>query len=66
MTISDDVVEQTEQCPRNIQAALTEAGSQFDDVVRVRCILPTAADFESCRSVLRRYFGDDRLFLCGS
>jgi enamine deaminase RidA (YjgF/YER057c/UK114 family) len=31
-----------------------------DDVVRVRYILPTAADFESCWPVLRRYFGDVR------
>jgi enamine deaminase RidA (YjgF/YER057c/UK114 family) len=60
MTISDDVVEQAEQCLRNIQAALTEAGSRFEDVVRVRYILPAAADFEPCWEVLRRYFGDVR------
>jgi enamine deaminase RidA (YjgF/YER057c/UK114 family) len=60
MTISDDVVAQTEQCLRNIEAALTEAGSRFEDVVRVRYILPNAADFESCWEVLRRYFGDVR------
>jgi enamine deaminase RidA (YjgF/YER057c/UK114 family) len=60
MTISDDVVEQAEQCLRNIQAALTEAGSRFEDVVRVRYILPAAADFEPCWAVLRRYFGDVR------
>ena len=45
---------------RNIGAALAEAGSSFADVVRVRYILPDAADFERCWPVLRRYFGEVR------
>jgi enamine deaminase RidA (YjgF/YER057c/UK114 family) len=57
MTISDDVVEQAEQCLRNIEAALTEAGCTFADVVRVRYLLPDRADFEPCWPVLRRCFG---------
>jgi enamine deaminase RidA (YjgF/YER057c/UK114 family) len=60
MTISDDVVEQAEQCFRNIEKALKEAGSGFADVVRVRYILPRAEDFEPCWPVLRRYFGEVR------
>ena len=40
MTISDDVVEQAEQCLRNISAALTEAGASLADAVRVRYLLP--------------------------
>src|SRR5260370_21008871 len=60
MTISADVVAQTEQCLRNIEASLTEAGSRFEDVIRVGYILPNAADFESCWEDLRRYFGDVR------
>jgi enamine deaminase RidA (YjgF/YER057c/UK114 family) len=60
MTISDDVVEQAEQCLRNIEAALAEAGSRISDVVRVRYILPRVDDFEPCWPVLRRYFGDTR------
>jgi enamine deaminase RidA (YjgF/YER057c/UK114 family) len=60
MTISSDAVEQAEQCLRNIEQALSEAGSRFADVVRVRYILPNAADFESCWPVLRKYFGDAR------
>ena len=60
MTISDDVVEQAEQCMRNIEAALAEAGSRLADVVRVRYILPKLEDFEPCWPVLRRYFGDVR------
>jgi enamine deaminase RidA (YjgF/YER057c/UK114 family) len=60
MTISDDVVEQAEQCLRNIEKALAEAGSRYADAVRVRYILPRAEDFESCWPVLRKYFGETR------
>jgi enamine deaminase RidA (YjgF/YER057c/UK114 family) len=60
MTISDDVVDQAEQTLRNIAAALDEAGSRIEDVVRVRYLLPDAADFEACWPVLRRWFGDVR------
>jgi enamine deaminase RidA (YjgF/YER057c/UK114 family) len=69
MTISDDVVEQTEQCLRNIEAALSEAGCGWADVVRVRYLLPDHADFEPCWPVLRRYFGEVRpaatMLVCG-
>jgi enamine deaminase RidA (YjgF/YER057c/UK114 family) len=60
MTISDDVVEQAEQCLANVGAALEEAGCAFADVVRVRYMLPDVADFEPCWPVLRRYFGEVR------
>ncbi len=57
MRISDDVEEQTVQCLNNIRAALTEAGSGFAEVVRVRYILPQASDFERCWPALREAFG---------
>jgi enamine deaminase RidA (YjgF/YER057c/UK114 family) len=60
MTISDDVAEQAEQCLRNIGAALAEAGCTFADVVRVRYMLPDAADFEPCFPALRAVFGEVR------
>jgi enamine deaminase RidA (YjgF/YER057c/UK114 family) len=60
MTIAADVVEQAEQCLRNIEAALAEAGSGISEVVRVRYILPRAEDFESCWPVLRSRFSDVR------
>lgn len=60
MTISESVVEQTEQCMKNIASALDQAGASFRDVVRVRYILPTASDFESCWPTLRRYLGEVR------
>lgn len=69
MTISDDVVEQAEQCLRNIGAALAEAGCTFADVVRVRYLLPDRADFEPCWPVLRSRFADVRpaatMLVCG-
>jgi len=57
MTISDDVVQQAEQCLRNIAAALGEAGASMSDVVRVTYLLPRAEDFPPCWPVLRRWFG---------
>jgi reactive intermediate/imine deaminase len=60
MTIAPDVTSQTEQCLKNIQSALEQAGSSFNDVARVTYILPNAADFEQCWPILRRYFGQIR------
>jgi enamine deaminase RidA (YjgF/YER057c/UK114 family) len=60
MRISSDVVEQADQALRNIGWALAEAGAGFDDVVRVRYLLPRREDFEACWPVLRSYFGDAR------
>lgn len=60
MTIADDVVEQTEQCLRNIRTALAQAGSTMNDIVRVHYILPDAADFPLCWPTLRKYLGDVR------
>ncbi len=60
MSIADDVVAQTEQCLRNIDAALQQAGASFSDIVRVRYLLPVAADFEATWPVLRRWFGEVR------
>jgi enamine deaminase RidA (YjgF/YER057c/UK114 family) len=57
-TISDDVVEQAEQCLRNIGNALEQAGATFSDIVRVRYVLPDRRDFEPCWPILRRYFAD--------
>ncbi len=60
MTIADDVVAQTEQCLRNIEAALAEAGASMRDVVRVTYVLPVAEEFPACWPVLRRVFGEIR------
>ncbi len=60
MTISDDVLEQAEQCLKNIASALQQAGSGMHDLVRVNYVLPNSADFEPCWPILRKYFGDVR------
>ena len=60
MTIADDIVAQAEQCMKNIAHALQQADARLEDVVRVRYILPDAAQFEQCWPVLRKYFGDIR------
>ncbi len=60
MTISDDLVEQAEQCLKNIDAALNEAGANMRDIVRVTYVLPSAADFPKCWPTLAKYFGEIR------
>jgi enamine deaminase RidA (YjgF/YER057c/UK114 family) len=60
MRISDDVVQQAEQCFLNIQAALQQAGASLDDVVRVNYVLPDASLFEACWPVLRKHLGRAR------
>jgi len=57
MTIADDVAAQAEQCLKNIEHALAQAGATLADVVRVTYVLPDGDDFEACWPVLRRYFG---------
>ena len=60
MTISDDVVEQAEQCFVNIRQALEQAGGSMADIVRVTYILPDRDDFESCWPVLEKWLGKIR------
>ena len=60
MTIAEGLIEQTEQCLKNILDALTRANSSMNDVVRVHYILPNAAEFPQCWPALRRYFGEAR------
>jgi enamine deaminase RidA (YjgF/YER057c/UK114 family) len=60
MTISDDVTAQAAQCLRNIEVALREAGASMQDVVRVRYILPDAADFPATWPALRAAFSEIR------
>jgi enamine deaminase RidA (YjgF/YER057c/UK114 family) len=60
MTISDNLVEQAEQCFRNIEAALAQAGASLSDVVRVTYLLTRREDFEPIWPVLQKHFGDVR------
>ena len=54
MSISDDLLEQTEQCLKNIEATLHQANATLKDVVQVLYILPNASEFEHCWPALRR------------
>ena len=60
MTIADDIGAQTEQCLKNIEAALAQAGASLHDIVRVLYILPNGEDFSKCWPTLRRYLGEIR------
>jgi len=60
MTISPDPVAQADQCFRNIEAALAEAGTSLSDVVRVHYLITRREDFEPIWPVLQKYFGDIR------
>ena len=60
MTIAEGVEAQAEQCLKNIEAALRQAGSSLKDVVRVTYVLPDGGEFEKCWPVLRKHFGDVR------
>ena len=59
-TISEDVAEQTEQTFRNIGAALTEAGSGFGDLVRIRVWVAEQADFETVAPIVGKYCREAR------
>ena len=56
MSISPDIVEQTHQTFRNIQAALNEAGCTLDDTLRVRCYLVNAEDSKIVWPIFGQYF----------
>jgi enamine deaminase RidA (YjgF/YER057c/UK114 family) len=60
MTIAENIVEQTDQCLKNIQAALEQADATLADVVRVTYIVPKPEEFKACWPVLRKYFGETR------
>jgi enamine deaminase RidA (YjgF/YER057c/UK114 family) len=60
MSISDNLVEQADQCFKNIEKALVEAGSSLDQVVRVHYIFPDKSDFEPCWPIFKKYLAKAR------
>ena len=60
MTLAEGLLDQTEQCFKNIDAALRQAGSCLEDIVRVTYIVPNAAEFQECWPVLRKHLGQIR------
>lgn len=59
-TISENPAEQADQCFRNIEKALVEAGSAISEIVRVTYVLPNRDDFEPCWPVLGKWLGEVR------
>jgi len=57
MQISADIAVQTEQCIKNIEKALQEAGATLEDIVRLTYIVPKGDEFEQCWPILKKYFG---------
>ncbi len=60
MTIADTVVEQAEQCFRNVAGVLEQAGVSFADVVRITYLVTRREDFEPIWPVLQSYLGEVR------
>jgi len=60
MTIAEGILEQTEQCVKNVEWALKQAGSSLNDVVRVTYVVPRGSEFPLCWPVLRKYFSEIR------
>lgn len=57
--VPDSVVDQCRSALSIIENALHQAGSGFDQVVRVTYYLPQAADFEPCWPILAQTFGEN-------
>ncbi|MEM6941220.1 MAG: Rid family hydrolase [Pseudomonadota bacterium] len=53
----DDVLSQCRSALRIIEAALIEAGTSFEQVVRVNYMLPDRNEFEQCWELLSQTFG---------
>ena len=60
MTMPESVVEQCRNALATIGRALAEAGASLDDVVRVRYILPDAADWPACWPLTAQAFATAR------
>lgn len=56
---NDDVVKQTEQVMRNIEAILTAAGATFKDIVKTGVFLANMDDFAAVNGVYAKYFPED-------
>lgn len=51
-----DAGAQTEQCFKNVEAALTAAGAGWDDVAKITCFLVNAADYPAYAAARQRLF----------
>ncbi|MBO6178452.1 MAG: RidA family protein [Selenomonadaceae bacterium] len=54
--VAKDIAGQTEQCCKNIEAVLKEAGAEFTNVVKTTCFLADINDFAAFNEVYGKYF----------
>ena len=54
--VAKDIAGQTEQCCKNIEAVLKEAGAELKNVVKTTCFLADINDFAAFNEVYGKYF----------
>ena len=52
----NDIVTQTEQVMKNLDAVLTAAGSSFEKAVKTTCFLANISDFAAFNEIYGKYF----------
>jgi 2-iminobutanoate/2-iminopropanoate deaminase len=58
--VEGDIVAQTEQVMKNLQAVVEAAGSSLGQVVKTTCFLANLDDFAAFNEVYGRYFSENR------
>ena len=58
--VGNDIVEQTHQCIKNIQAIVEEANGKLSDVVKTTVLLNDMANFAKMNEVYESYFGNSK------
>ena len=58
--VGTDIVGQTEQVLKNIDALLTASGLTYKNVVKTTCFLKNIADFATFNDVYGKYFTDHK------
>ena len=54
--INGDIIEQTNQVMKNIEAVLTEAGISFDNVIKTTCFLDDMKNFGAFNEIYAKHF----------
>ncbi|MGE5480635.1 MAG: RidA family protein [Chloroflexota bacterium] len=58
--VGEDIVSQTHQSIRNIDAILKEAGSTLEDVVKTTVLMKNMGDFATMNEIYTQYFGTSK------
>lgn len=54
--INGDIIEQTNQVMKNIEAVLTKANCTFEDVIKTTCFLDDMKNFGAFNEIYAKYF----------